>query len=824
MKDNLRNITLPSLPKYLAVLFQRPYVQLALLLALLWVIPLSSAQTVVAKELDLNTLSSIPAVIEVSPDFLTIIEFEGMSVESVQSGRPDQLVIQPSDNIITIRAATQADQATTVNTDLFILVGGHTALFKLVSAPDAETPRRYVVRAEKTLARSLQGNSAPGGISQSDNAETPPPPPGIDFKISAFRPGNDAVIVQYTLTNNTKHTFVNDPLRLRVYQDGVTTIFERTASPVPGRPGRLLMGESELGQLVIPGVPANIESLELEWMLVEIGPGTVYRASSDLLVALGEKIPDLADIPRAAPTLPPIAAAKPLDALNKAASAKTGPNVAPNTVSTEPGASATAGVAESKVSPEFSAEVAASTQRVKPGEEVIFDVAVTTQTGRLEGGLLDFEVFDSDNVSVEQQVQPNLVFTQKNLLTQTFTWTPQKAGTYQVRVGVFRDDWAKTFYWNDKAAAVTVAADKVQANRVQANRVQSDASAAAPSGEAVNTAKPVPTPGTVLVGSDFEDKGAAASWQVYSQPGAQAERIFEKGEACTEVSRGGDALWSVGFQYFGFPLVKGQDYSLRFDAYADKPVDFRAVVSLNKPPWDEFFGQTETLGTQRQSFGYTFAAAQGNKEQNRLVFFVGENQATPYRICFDNIELTEIAKGASADTLGTKSATQPQTAQTLLEEHFDNGEGGTLEGWWVYEDKEAGANATYVVENGEACVDIGDSGKQLWHVGFGHSQLTLETGQTYALRFNAYADKPITFYPTVDIGKEPWTKSLRQTETLSPQPQPFGYTFRALQGSKSSRLVFSIGNNRAPYRICFDNIELARVTEPADKTAAAEGN
>ena len=814
MRDKLQNITRPSLLKNLSIPSQRTYIQFASLLALLWVIPLSSAQTIVAKELDLNTLSSVPAVIEVSPDFLTIIEFEGMSVESVQSGRPDQLVVQPSDNIVTIRAATQADQATTVNTDLFILVGGRTALFKLVSAPDAETPRRYVVRDEETFARNLQGNSAPGGILQSNNTATPPPPPGINFKISAFRPDSDAVVVQYTLTNNTEHPFVNDPLRLRVYQDGITTIYERTASPVPGRPGRLLTGESELGQLVIPGVPANVESLELEWMLVEIGAGTVYRASSDLLVALGEKIPDLADLPRPRSALPPAAVAKTPDALNDStsASAKTGSSTAPNTAGTgsaDAKASAKAGAA---ASPEFSTEVTASAQRVEPGEEVTFDVGVTTEKGRLEGGLLDFEVFGSDNVSVEQQYQPNLIFTEENPLTQTFTWTPREAGTYQVRVGVFRGDWEKSFHWNDKAATITVGASQGQTNP----------SRAAPAGAAVNAAESAP--GTVVVGNDFEDKGAAAAWQVYSQPGARAERTFEKGEACVEVSRGGEVLWNVGLQYLGFPLTKGQDYSLRFDAYADKAVDFRATVSLNKSPWTEFFGQTETLGTQRQSFGYTFAAEQGNKEQNRLVFFVGEGKNTPYRICFDNIELTEIAKGASADTLGTKAAAQLKTAQVLVEEHFDNEEGRTLEDWWNFESKDDGANAEYAVKNGEACVDIGNGGQQSWHVGFGHSGFALETGQTYALRFDAYADKPVTFYPTVDIGEEPWTKSLRQTETLSPQSQSFGYTFRALQGAESSRLVFNIGNNRAPYRICFDNIELARVTEPAGKAAAAGGN
>ena len=279
--------------KYFAEQVYPRWARRAALLALTFVLSAAGAwgeaQSPALETLDLNELGSEPARVEVSPDYLTIIEFEGMSVASAQSGRPDQITTQIADNIISVRANQEE-----VNTDLFIRVGGRTALFRLASNPGAQSPKRYVVTDERPPERSLQGNRAPGGLSRPADVGLPPPPPGLDLRVSAYRPNPEAVVIQYALTNNAAYPVVNDPLRLRVYLEGVTREYERSASPTPGRAGRLAVGESEYGQIVVPGVPANAESLELEWMLVAIGPGTVYRATSDLLVALGEKVPDIA--------------------------------------------------------------------------------------------------------------------------------------------------------------------------------------------------------------------------------------------------------------------------------------------------------------------------------------------------------------------------------------------------------------------------------------------------------------------------------------------------------------------------------------------------
>ena len=241
----------------------------------------SAAQTP-TRTLALNTLDREPATIEVSTDYPTTLEFEGLSIELVQSSQPDQFTLETAgnDNAIDIRA-NQED----VNTDLYVGVDGRRALFTLVSDADATGPKRYLVRDEQLPERELVGNSKRGGLERPIPTDTLPLPPGLDFRVSTFRTSPSSAVIQYVLTNNSANPIVNDPQRLRVYADDITVPYEREASPVPGRYGRLPVGGSEIGQIVVPELPADVESLVLEWPLVEIGPGTSYRATRDLLTA-----------------------------------------------------------------------------------------------------------------------------------------------------------------------------------------------------------------------------------------------------------------------------------------------------------------------------------------------------------------------------------------------------------------------------------------------------------------------------------------------------------------------------------------------------------
>ena len=221
-----------------------------------------------------------------------------MEIELVQSSQPDQFTLEAAEdgNAISIQA-NQED----VDTDLFVGVGGRKALFTLVSDADATSLKRYVISdapplvsdeqpsvSDAPLERELVGNSGQAGLERPTDTDTGALPPGLDFRVSTFRTSPNSVVIQYVLTNNSDNPIANDPQRLRVYAGDVTVPYEREASPVPGRYGRLPVGESEIGQIVVPELSADVQSLVLEWPLVEIGPGSTYRATRDLLTASDE--------------------------------------------------------------------------------------------------------------------------------------------------------------------------------------------------------------------------------------------------------------------------------------------------------------------------------------------------------------------------------------------------------------------------------------------------------------------------------------------------------------------------------------------------------
>ena len=67
--------------------------------------------------LELRDIGATPAEIILSPDYQTIIEFEGLSVSSVSSGRADQITAENDEQTIRLRANQEI-----VNTDLTVRV------------------------------------------------------------------------------------------------------------------------------------------------------------------------------------------------------------------------------------------------------------------------------------------------------------------------------------------------------------------------------------------------------------------------------------------------------------------------------------------------------------------------------------------------------------------------------------------------------------------------------------------------------------------------------------------------------------------------------
>lgn len=98
------------------------------------------AQQYALRYLELTQISHTPGEVILSPDYQTIIEFEGLSVETASSGRADQITVELDEQMIRIRANKDV-----VNTDLTVIAGGNLALFTLRSDPASSSARRYLV-------------------------------------------------------------------------------------------------------------------------------------------------------------------------------------------------------------------------------------------------------------------------------------------------------------------------------------------------------------------------------------------------------------------------------------------------------------------------------------------------------------------------------------------------------------------------------------------------------------------------------------------------------------------------------------------------------
>ncbi len=76
--------------------------------------------------------------------------------------------------------------------------------------------------------------------------------------------------------------------------------------------------------------------------------------------------------------------------------------------------------------------------------------------GTANDRIVDLEIYNSTGTQVFQYFFEHQFFTKDSPETYQITWTPQAAGTYTVKVGVFQAGWAACDYWNDSAVTLSV--------------------------------------------------------------------------------------------------------------------------------------------------------------------------------------------------------------------------------------------------------------------------------------------------------------------------------------------------------------------------------
>lgn len=252
-------------------------------------ISISAAQPspYVLKTFDLTQLDARPGQILVSPDVLTLLEFDDQ-VEDISTARPDAMTIEVTGNIIRLRANWRAG-----STDLVVTIGNRTAMFTIEIDPDGENTRRYVVakpnppRAVASRTERTSGSRTPDLLDKLESS-------GavfsnwIEVSTNVLSVPGDEVVIQYGIKNSGGNDIVNDPLRLKILQEGYSTPFKLERLSTGDTVSRIKPGFSEYGTILIEDpLPGK---LTFVWDFIEIGPGYTHTLRRDLNDGLVEQV------------------------------------------------------------------------------------------------------------------------------------------------------------------------------------------------------------------------------------------------------------------------------------------------------------------------------------------------------------------------------------------------------------------------------------------------------------------------------------------------------------------------------------------------------
>ena len=149
-------------------------------------------------------------------------------------------------------------------------------------------------------------------------------------------------------------------------------------------------------------------------------------------------------------------------------------------------------------------------------------------------------------------------------------------------------------------------------------------------------------------------------------------------------------------------------------------------------------------------------------------------------------------------------------------EHIVNGTftNGT-DPWWSTD------NVTLSVVDGQLCAAVPGGLANPWDASIGHNGIPLVTGASYALRFRASADAPVTVQANVQLNEAPYTTVLSRAVTLDAQAEEFSYEFTGTLDSANGTLTFQLGGPAEGYTFCLDDVSLTS-DAPTDPPGGAE--
>ncbi len=88
-------------------------------------------------------------------------------------------------------------------------------------------------------------------------------------------------------------------------------------------------------------------------------------------------------------------------------------------------------------------------------QQATISTGIKDTGGNTSGIITDMEIY-AGSTKVFQQYFQNQSFSTNQAQNYTINWTPQSAGVYQVKLGVFNSTWSTLYYWNNSIINITV--------------------------------------------------------------------------------------------------------------------------------------------------------------------------------------------------------------------------------------------------------------------------------------------------------------------------------------------------------------------------------
>ena len=146
--------------------------------------------------------------------------------------------------------------------------------------------------------------------------------------------------------------------------------------------------------------------------------------------------------------------------------------------------------------------------------------------------------------------------------------------------------------------------------------------------------------------SDPDDLGTDLAeekdWTFLLFEGGEGSASIEDGTMVIKTDAEGTVDYSVQLVQPGLPMIKGHNYKLTFECWADEERDLITCVSAPTAGWVRYLQDTQfTVTTEPQEFEYNFRMNMKDDNNGRLEFNMG-NKGSTATIYIKNVRLEEV--------------------------------------------------------------------------------------------------------------------------------------------------------------------------------------